>query len=1154
VHSFRDELTLSPSDLHNFLECRHLTQLELAVVKGEIDTPDGKRDASADLIARKGDEHEARFLRSLKDAGKEIVEIPATREPDEAAAATVVAMKQGVEVIYQSAFIQEPENGTPAWTGYADFLFRVETPSNLGDYSYEVADTKLARRTKPYFLLQLCFYSEQVARIQRILPEYMHVVLGTNEQHRYRVAEFISYYRSIRDQFVAEIAASPLDTFPMPVDHCGLCRWSDRCDAQRVEVDHLSLVAGMRRDQILRLTDAGIETLAELGEAADESPTPRIPQHSYDRLHHQARLQLDHRTTGKHSFELLEPAKRRGLAMLPPPDQGDLFFDMEGDPLYENGLEYLFGAITNDTGEPVFHPFWGTDREKEKLAFEVFIDFVVDQRKRYPEMHVYHYAQYEVTALKRLMGLHGTREEEVDDLLRNEVFVDLYKVVRQGMRISQPSYSIKKVEVFYMDERDAAVTDGEDSIVAYEQYLKTGDPLILDAIAAYNEEDCLSTLKLRDWLLERRAEAEREYGPAETWQEPEGYEPDEKRLAEDAEVESVQRALVAGLPEDIAERTHAERARALMADLLAYHRREDKPAYWQLFARRDMTPDELEEDPEALGNLTRVDGVEAVEDGKSSVYEMSFPPQEHRLKADSTFEDPAIKRGLYVADIDNAHGRIWVKRGTDRAGEELPRALIPDGPIRNDAQRAALRRVGGSIVRDGLEGDGPYRALHDVLARELPRIAGHDRGEVLQPGAYDLEHAKDLASGLDRSYLFIQGPPGSGKTYSGARLILHLIAQGMRVGVTSQSHSAIHELLAAVEEAAGEDYPQLEFHGLHKASDEDSKYDGTYITSSTSNAAVAGSDAELKSGTAWLFSREEMDSTLDYLFIDEAGQFALADAIAVGTAARNLVLLGDPLQLPQVTQGRHPEGSDASVLEHLLGENPTVRPERGLFIDKTRRMHPDVTSFISEVVYAGRLGAIDECSQRGFRSEGNLTGTGIRYLPVEHEGNSRCSNEEAAVIADAVREMLKDGRYTDEEGTEHELLEDDVMVLSPYNAQVQVLGEHLPEGVRIGTVDKFQGREAPVVFFSMATSTGAELPRNLEFLFSRNRLNVAISRAQCLAVLVASPQLLQIQCRMVDQMLLVNALCRLVEVAKGEKGAIPVADLGAKDKEGAEAR
>lgn len=231
------QLTLSPSDLHNYLECRHLTQLDLAELAGTIKTPGSNRDATADLVARKGDEHEQRYMQSLKDAGMEVVEIPETLVLEEAAAATTAAMRQGAEVIYQGAFSDRSDNGGPAWNGYSDFLMRVPVASELGDYGYEVSDTKLARRTKPYFLLQLCSYSEQVARIQGRDPEYMHVVLGTNEQHRYRLADFDAYYRSIRSQFIAEIAASPVETFPFPVFHCGLCRWSDRCDNQRVEED-----------------------------------------------------------------------------------------------------------------------------------------------------------------------------------------------------------------------------------------------------------------------------------------------------------------------------------------------------------------------------------------------------------------------------------------------------------------------------------------------------------------------------------------------------------------------------------------------------------------------------------------------------------------------------------------------------------------------------------------------------------------------------------------------------------------------------------------------------------------------------------------------------------------------------------------------------
>jgi superfamily I DNA and/or RNA helicase len=286
----------------------------------------------------------------------------------------------------------------------------------------------------------------------------------------------------------------------------------------------------------------------------------------------------------------------------------------------------------------------------------------------------------------------------------------------------------------------------------------------------------------------------------------------------------------------------------------------------------------------------------------------------------------------------------------------------------------------------------------------------------------------------------------------------------------------------------------------------------------------------LVAGTAWLFAREELDDTLDYLFVDEAGQLSLADALAIGTSASNLILLGDPLQLAQVSQAAHPPGAGVSVLEHVLAEHATVPADRGLFIDQTRRMHPDVCRFVSEAIYDGRLEPSPECARQALESEGALSGTGVRYIPVSHEGNVRQSPEEARVVAERLTELLG-ATYTASDGERRPLEERDVMVVAPYNAQVRCLRQALPEGVGVGTVDKFQGQEAAVVFFSMATSSGEEIPRNLEFLFSRNRLNVAISRARCLAVLVCSPDLLHIRCRSAEQMRLVNTLCRLVETA-----------------------
>jgi len=440
-------------------------------------------------------------------------------------------------------------------------------------------------------------------------------------------------------------------------------------------------------------------------------------------------------------------------------------------------------------------------------------------------------------------------------------------------------------------------------------------------------------------------------------------------------------------------------------------------------------------------------------------------------------------------------------RGPKLDDARMPRALIPGGPYGTKDQQAALARFGRSL----LAGDHRYGALEDVVHRELPLRGARVHRETA-------DERVPLAEQLEGSYLYVQGPPGSGKTYTGARLVLHLLDRGKRVGVASNSHKAIHNLLDEIVEAG------LTARGLKKCStgNEESVYERGTVESEEDIDAFLDPDVRLLAGTAWLFAREELDQQLDYLVIDEAGQVSLADALAMGTSARSLILLGDPMQLAQVTQGIHPGGSGASVLEHLLGDHVTVPEDRGLFLERTRRLHPDVCRYISDSFYEGRLESDAVCAGRT-----TAFGTGIRYLPVEHSGNRQSSEEEADAVAGEVRRLLDAGLPARE-----------ILVVAAYNAHVRCLRGRLPDAVRVGTVDKFQGQEADVVFFSMASSSGEDIPRGLEFLFSANRLNVAISRARCLAYLVASPRLLEIDCRSIEQMRLANALCRLVDMAE----------------------
>jgi uncharacterized protein len=1136
MQQLHGRLLLSASDLVAFLECEHLSALDLLVASGR-ERIDQTRTDSTELLARKGTEHERRFLESLIEQHRDVVTIPASLDgaggTREAAIQTEAAMRAGAEVIYQAALADG------AWRGYADFLERVPGPSPaLGEWSYEVIDTKLARQAKPEFMVQLCLYSELLGRVQGASPEQLHVVLGNGERQSFRLREFTAFYRRLLARYERRFANRFAGTYPEPVAHCRLCRYAEHCQARWLADDHPTLIAGVGRTLAIRLAEASITTGAQLARAQVADRPPRIGQRTFERMRTQARLQVNERSTAERTYEFLPPEEGRGFARLPQPGPDDLYFDMEGDPYYEGeGLEYLFGVSRIEDGRVAFRAFWGHDRAREKRAFEEFIDFVLAARARDPQLHVYHYAPYETSALKRLMGRHGTREEEVDRLLREKVLVDLYAVTIQALRTSRPGYSIKDIEAFYMDVRRQEVTAAGDSIVRFEQWLDTGEQAQLDAIEAYNEADCLSTLELHRWLLGLRVQAERQFGVELAWRAaPEAYEQSPESIAIQDEVARLQASLLAGMPEDIASASDQERGRRLMAQLLHYHRREEKPAWWAYFARMEMSGEELVDDPEAIGELTVDPDAEPLLDDRSLIYTMRFSEQEHRLAPGDDIRDPETERGVEVVEIDDARGILRIRRAQNRAEEPLPTGLIPAGPYRTLEQRAALRRLARAIVASGIDGPGDFRALRGILARRPPRIAGLSTGAPLLAGSPRIEELERLAEGLEDSCLYIQGPPGSGKTWTGAQLIVHLIAHGARVGVAATSHKAIHNLLHEVEAAALA--RGVTFEGWKKSSsaNPESEFVSELEDPLIDNQPELGSfppldPVRLLAGTAWLFAPESMDSALDYLVIDEAGQVSLADALAMGTAARNLILLGDPLQLAQVSQGTHPDGAGASVLAHLLGGHGTIPPELGVFLDRTRRMHPDVCRFISEVVYEDRLHAIEECSRQRIDAPGTLSGTGLRFIPIDHAGNTRSSTEEAEVIAAAIDE-LDGASVVLADGSTRNLTAEDVMVVTPYNAQVRCLTELLPSGVRIGTVDKFQGQEAQIVFFSMATSSDAEVPRNVEFLYSRNRLNVAVSRARCLAILVCGPRLLDLKPRTVEQARLVNALCRFVELAE----------------------
>ena len=1087
MHLADDSLIFFATDLSNFLACPQLTLLTRRTALGGPKPPEFD-DPALDVLRKRGEQHEQAYLAKLRASGKSIAEIVAM--PDVTGIKrwqalheqTVQAMKAGVDVVYQGTLFNAP------WGGRPDFLIKVATPSAFGDWSYEVIDTKLAREAKAGALLQVLLYAQLIERVQAVAPACVHLALAGPEQkyESFRAADYAAYFRAVQHHFESFVAnaSDEIQVAPEPVEHCGVCAWSSVCDEERHDVDHLSLIAGITSGQRRTLKELHIDTLEAFAEA--------VPSKGMDRVHGQALIQLQGRREKANKYELLPVVAEQGLAKLPEPNAGDLFFDLEGDPYaHTYGIEYLFGyadAHGNYTAK------WALTPEEEQRAFEDFIDFVMARLEQFPDLHIYHYNHYETTALKRLMGHYGTREEEVDRLLRGGVFVDLYRVVKQALRASVESYSIKKLEPFYGYRRDVDLITANRALANFTAFIELG---VQDAhlatlqleIAGYNQDDCVSTLRLRDWLESLRAtliaQTETEI-PRPAPQDPEPSN-DVKERQEDV-------ARVAALLND---RAGHDACYALMSHLLEFHRREKRQYWFHYFRIRDMVDEERYDERKTLVGLQFVEEVadpHASKRTRSKIYRYRFPEQEQSFEVGKKTINPRTEENAgEVVAIDEVGCTIDLKR---MPNGEHPTVIMLDDYVGDQVMRDSLLAFGSALCSDQV---------------------GEEYG-----CAVDLLKAQPLPSRV----LAIQGPPGAGKTHTGAHMILDALAAGKRVGVTANSHKVIGNLLEKVCTEAAKAVRVVK--GIQKA-DEDDWCGRNEIECGDNDDLLAALQTRtqlLAAGTAWLWSRPQMIQSVDVLFIDEAGQFSLANALAVAPAAKEIVLLGDPQQLDQPLQGAHPPGAAVSALGHMLGDHATMPVERGIFLDKTWRMHPRITAFTSEVFYDGKLE-----SRPGLERQNVAGNAGVQLITVPHAGNANESVEEAERVALLIQQLLGAAlTWTDDAGEPHPLGLNDIVVVAPYNMQVAAIAKRLP-GVRVGTVDKFQGQEAPISIYSMATSSAADAPRGMRFLYSPNRFNVATSRAKCIAIVIASPELFMPECKTPEQMKWANAFCRFAEIA-----------------------
>ena len=1119
------KLQLSATDLANHLQCKHLTHEQHRVARKERERPK-PYDPLRQLLAKRGEEHESRYIELLSKGGKLSVETLGGDDP----ASTEQALKAGYDNIVQAPLAHD------GWRGRADILRKVSAPSKLGDYSYEVIDTKLARITKGATVLQLCLYSEMLAALQGEMPELMHVVSPGREHDPefFRVAEYQAYFNVSKHLLTDFLDGHAGPIYPEPAPLCDACSYWSECGKRRRDDDHLSLVAGMAKSHRLLLTPVGFDTVAKLG--AEGAELPKLgksgTQETLERLQSQARIQLKGRSAGP-CFELLEPVPSDGLNRLPLPDAGDVFFDIEGARYVEpHGQEYLFGYVTVDGGSEEFHPIWALEAKDERRAFEAFVDMVWERWKSFPKLHVYHFGHYEPSTLKRLMQRYSSRQDEVGAMLRAGLFVDLHVITKQSVRASVERYSIKDMEPVMGFDRDVDLFKANHARHGLERVLEAGLPInddvreLVEVTEGYNRDDCISTRRLRDWLEERRVEA-----LDRGWTVERPLAPEQDPLREvDPEVARAQEALLKGLPDAPDDRTDEQHAKYVLAHLLEWHRRERSAGAWDYFRLKELSHDDYFMEKDALAGVEFVRSIPPEGRQKVGRHVYRFPAQEFIWNRKASLCDSEGATVGKIESFDNDTKEFTIPGNVE--GKQLPPFVFQnERDPTTKALEDSLLRIAQDVVAHGLEGNNTYPAACSLLLTTTPTVPGTKPGEPLRKtDETTLDAAVRIATTMKPGFLAIQGPPGAGKTYTAAKIIDALVAKGKKVGVMAGSHQVIKNLLLKTREQGSEKISIGRKPRAGYRKQDDTTGLPVYTKAAKGLEALASGEVNVFGGTQWFWAAEEAHRAVDVLIIDEAGQLSLANAVAASQASSRLIFVGDPQQLEQPSQATHPDGTGLSVLEHAIRGHRTVPDHHGIFLEQTRRLHPKITTLTSELFYESRLSSLPGLEKQALVGTGDFHGAGLWYVPVEHDGCQNLCDEEADVVASLARSLVDGYSFRTEDWKVKPLDMEQVLVVAPYNAQVYALKDRL-DGFRVGTVDKFQGQEAPVVIISMTSSSSESAPRGMEFLYSLNRLNVATSRAKAACILLASPALFEPECKTPRQIQLANGLCRYRELA-----------------------
>ncbi len=1179
---------ITPTQISLFAISELAAQLEELVIRKRFT---GKIPPKSELekqLIKDGERHERILLESLADENNNIVNIgdfPANQRFKE----TINSMKKKVAYIYQGSLKNSEIKGS------ADVLKRTNKPSRLGDWSYIPIECKLSSKSKTTFIIQSCAYCDLLESIQGIKANYFELYLGGKNFAKFETKKYWNWYSLLKKRYKDFIANfdEQIEPFLTPGDHG---KWTDYVNEKLKTKRDLILVAGMTQSQRSKLIKNGIKTIDEFAALKSKNKIFISKKDTLRNLYQQSKVQVlpkltdDRPNLEPRIWSELKKDNNNIKNILPLKNDGDIWFDMEGfhDSVTGIKLEYLFGACYSKNGKIKFEKWWAHDHQEEGESFEQWATWVEERRINYPELHIYHYGNYEKDAMRKLQQKHPNSNAVgvINNWLRDGLLIDLLPIVKNAIFLGEESYSIKKVEKLYREKRKTEITNAADSVVAYQRFLESGEKKelkespLLQNIEKYNKDDCESTEELHRFLFNLKGQHKKinlffenkiDKKISEN-KEPNAY--DEINKISDILFTQIPKKL-RNLDEEniINEPNHplthigplgiSWKSQRVLSQLLRFHSNEAKALWWRYFDRKGADIFELEKDSECIHEAIFIDKKkDLIKNKELLLYNFKYEPSQNS-KLQSDFLDGGLEMeiqqtglSLNVQKLDDNKGIISFKKQDKKCerwkkeNKEIKNFEIEDFPgLPINCSLFKRERDLGITLIDRLfpqaeawikDKETVPESLKNLLERrgndEIVKLNTNLKNSNSGFAEQITEYIKNQTSTI----LALQGPPGTGKSTLIAEVIIGLALKDKRIAICANSHPAIDNLLIKIKEISNDKSIDLKVVKSDNSKSIERINKLNKYSISTIQSKKITKEMPIVGGTAWAHSTEESINNYDLLVIEEAGQMSLANTAVISRCAKSIILLGDQQQLSQPTKAEHQFGGGLSCLEYWINNKKVVPENLGIFLGKSWRMEPSITSIVSELFYEGKLKSNEKNNKNKLiltnpiqSSNGNyIPSQGFHFENVPHIGNSQSSKEEAIKIKEIVDKLYgsKYEYFSKSNIISGEITKKHILVIAPYNAQVNLLKKYLNDKARISTVDKFQGQEAPISIFSLTASSGHDAPRGLDFLLQPNRINVAISRAKCLSIVVGSNHLSSTLVKSIKDAELINTFCKISNI------------------------